>query len=81
MSGNDSDRGCSEFGRLHELISPDFKADQGVRPEGLGDWNVCCIAAPGDQDAADPRNVVARIEGVPAAADIGFEPAGKIPAA
>src|SRR5258706_15378415 len=70
---------ASSLATLHDLISPDFKADQGVWPEGLGDWNVCGIAALGDQDAADPRNVVARIEGVPAAADKGFEPAGEIP--
>src|SRR5258706_16113036 len=70
---------ASSLATLHDLIRPDFKADQGVWPEGLGDWNVCGIAALGDQDAADPRNVVARIEGVPVAADIGLEPAGKIP--
>src|SRR5712672_4758792 len=69
---------ASSLATLHDLISPDFKAEEGVGPEGLGDWNVCGIAALGDQDAADPRNVVARIEGVPVAADIGFEPAGKI---
>jgi hypothetical protein len=82
-SGNDpgTDRGRRKPGRLHELIGPYFKADQCVWPEGLGDRNVCGIAALGDQNAADPRNVVARIEGVPAAADIGLEPAGKFPAA
>src|SRR5713226_4095669 len=73
------DRGCRKLHRLHELISPYFEADQGVWPEGLGNWNVCGIAALGDQDTADARNVVARIEGIPAAADIGFEPGGKIP--
>jgi hypothetical protein len=81
MFGSRRTEDCLELGRLHDFVGPNLKADQGVWPEGLANWNVCGIAAPGDQDAADPRNVVARIEGVPAAADIGFEPAGKIPAA
>src|ERR1700726_4637890 len=72
-------RGCPELDRLHHLVRPNFKADQRIWPESLGNWNVCGIAALGDQDAADPRNVVARIEGVPAAANIGLEPGGKIP--
>src|SRR6185437_844677 len=63
---------------LDDLIGPDGEADQRVRPECLGDWNVGGVAASRDQDTTDPRNVVARIERVPAIADIGFEPAGKI---
>ena len=71
-------RDCRKLDRLHELISPYFKADECVRSESLDNWNICGIAALGDQDAADPRNVVARIEGVPMAADVSLEPAGKI---
>src|SRR5258708_17944792 len=73
------DRACCRLDRLHQLICPDFKADQRIWSERLGNWNVRGIAALGDQDTADPRNVVARIEGVPAAAEISLIPAGKIP--
>src|SRR5258708_33912995 len=73
------DRACCRLDRLHQLICPDFKADQRIWSERLGNWNVRGIAALGDQDTADPRNVVARIEGVPAAAEISLKPAGKIP--
>src|SRR5579863_2899266 len=51
--------------RLHEFVCPDLEADQGIWPECLCDRNVCGIATLGDQDAAYPRDVVARIEGVP----------------
>src|ERR1700688_3121263 len=63
---------CSNPERSHHLVGPDFKADQRVRPESLGNRNVGGVAALGDQDAADPRYIVARIEGVPAAADKGL---------
>src|SRR6266581_1880701 len=63
---------------LRQLIRPDFKADERVWSERLRNWNVRGIAAVSDQDAADPRDVVARIEGVPVAADIGLKPAGKV---
>jgi hypothetical protein len=43
---------------LQQFVGPDFEADQGIWPESLGNWNVRGIAALGDQDAADPRNVV-----------------------
>jgi hypothetical protein len=50
---------------LQQLIRPDFEADEGVWPESLRNWNVRGIAALGDQDTTDPRNVVAWVEGVP----------------
>src|SRR3984957_1074211 len=62
-----------------DLVGPNPEADQCVRSKSLGNRNVRGITALGDQDAADPRNVVARIERVPAAAEIGLEPAGKTP--
>src|ERR1700744_4666755 len=64
--------------RPHDLVGPYLKADKGVRSEGLGDGNVRSIAPLGDQDTADPRNVVACIECVPAAAEIRLEPAGEV---
>src|SRR6202166_4995060 len=63
---------------FRDLVGPNPEADQRVRSECLGNRNVRGVTALGDQDAADPRNVVARIESVPAAAEIGLEPGGKI---
>ena len=55
-----------------------LKLDQRVGAEGVRDRHVGGVAALADQDAADARHVVARVEGVPAAAEIGLEPAGEI---
>src|SRR5438034_11296395 len=63
---------------LRDLVGPHLETDQRVRSEGLGDRNVGGIASLRDQDAADPRHVVAGIEGVPVPAEIGFEPAGEV---
>src|ERR1700688_775106 len=63
---------------LCEFVGPNPEADQRVWSESLGNWNVRGIAALSDQDAADPWDVVARIERIPVAAEIGLEPAGKI---
>src|SRR5215213_9064236 len=60
------------------LVGPDLEAGQCVWPEGLGDRHIGSVAPLRDQDAADPRHVVARIEGAPVPAEIGFEPAGEI---
>src|SRR6185295_5100923 len=63
---------------LVHLIRPYLKAHQRVGAEGVGDGNVGGVAAAGDQDAADAGHVVARVERIPASAEIGLEPAGKI---
>ena len=55
-----------------DLVGPDLEADQCVRPEGLRDRNIGRIAPLRDQHAADPRHIVAWIEHLPAAADIGL---------
>ena len=61
-----------------DLICPNLEADQRVRSECMGDGNIRGITPLRDQDAANSRHVVSRIEGMPTAADIGLEPAGKI---
>ena len=61
-----------------DLVGPHLETDQRVRPERLGDRNVGGVAALCDQYAADPRHEVAGIERVPAAAEIGLEPAGEV---
>src|SRR6201995_4722531 len=63
---------------LWNLVGPHLEALQRVRPERLGDRHVGGVASLRNQHAADPRLVVARIESVPAAAEIGLEPAGEI---
>src|SRR4029453_227479 len=63
---------------LAHLIRPYLEAPQRVGAEGVGDGNVGGVAAASDQDAADAGHVVARVERVPASAEIGLEPAGEI---
>src|SRR6516165_11341808 len=48
-----------------------------VCPNGA-DRNIGSITTPGDQDTADPRNVVTRVERVPAPADECLEPGAEI---
>src|SRR3984957_4485613 len=62
-----------------DLVGPNPEADQRVRSKSLGNRNVRGITALGDQDAADPRNVVPRTERLPPAAGMGLDQAGKIP--
>src|SRR5512135_1655017 len=61
-----------------DFIGPHLEALQAVRPERARQRDVAGIAAPRDQYAADARRVVASVEGVPAVAQVGLEPAGKI---
>src|SRR5208337_2186435 len=58
-----------------DLVRPDLETEQRIRPEGVSDRHVGCVAALTDQHAADSRDVVARIKGVPPPAKIGLEPA------
>ena len=51
---------------------------QGAGTEGMGQRHVGGIAAARDEDTPDPRGVVARIERVPPALEIGLEPAREI---
>lgn len=63
---------------LQHFVRPDFKADDRIWSESLRNWNVRGITALRDQDASDPRNIVACVKGVPVAAEIGLKPAGKV---
>src|SRR5215212_8330332 len=62
----------------HHLVGPYLEANQSVWPKCLGDRDIGGVAPLPYQHAPDARHVVARIEGVPAAAEIGLEPAGEI---
>jgi hypothetical protein len=61
-----------------DLVRPDPEALQGVGAERGADGHVRRVAPAGDEDAADARRVVARVEGVPAAAQVGVEPAREV---
>ena len=60
------------------LVGTSFEAFEDIGPEGIAYCDVGCIAAPGDKHAADPRDVISRIERMPCAAEINFEPTGKV---
>src|SRR3954471_24986249 len=78
-NGLDSTRYRQRKGpRSGRFVGPYLEADQRIRPERLGDRNIRGVAALRDQHAADPRHVVARIEHLPAPAEIGLEPAGEV---
>src|SRR3954463_1087741 len=55
-----------------------FEADQGVRPERQGQGNIGGGSTAGDQNAADPRVVVARIKGVPPPPEKHLDPGCEI---
>src|SRR6185437_14614866 len=57
---------------LYDLVGPYLETDELVRSERLGNRDVTGVATLGDQDAADSRFVIARIERMPAPADIGL---------
>src|ERR1700722_16452035 len=61
-----------------DLVGPDPEALEGIGPEGGGDRDVGGVAAAGDEDASDAGDVVARIEGVPGAPEVGLEPSGEV---
>jgi len=65
-------------GGSRKLVGPDLEAFERM---GQKVWRIATsgrIAASRHQDAAHARHIVARIEGVPAAADPGFEPGCEI---
>src|SRR5580700_9315970 len=64
--------------RLPDFVRPDAEALERVRAERRGDRDVGRVATAGDEYPADARGVVARVERVPAAAEVGFEPTGKV---
>ena len=66
--------------QLHRrlFVSPDGEAFEEAGAEGGGDGDVGGVTAAGHQDAAAAGSVVARIEGVPGAAEIDLEPGGKV---
>ena len=64
--------------RLRYLVGDHLEVRQRARTERGHDRDVGRVAPARHQDAADARHVVARIEGVPAPAEIGLEPGGEI---
>ncbi len=64
--------------RCREFVVPDFEAVECAGTERGDHGNVGGVAATSDEDAADAWRVVARIERVPLAAEIGFKPSGEV---
>src|SRR4029077_9294395 len=62
-----------------DLIGPHFKADQGIGPKCLCNRDVSSVPSLSNQYTSNPWDVVARIECVPTAANVGFEPSSEIP--
>src|SRR3954449_13561626 len=60
------------------FIGYNFEADQGVRPERQSQGNIGGVSTAGDQNAADPRVVVARIKGVPPPPEKPLDPGCEI---
>ncbi len=65
-------------GGLRDLVGPDAELLQPARPEGVGERHVGGVAAEGHQHAALAGGVVARIEHVPAPAEIDLHPGREI---
>jgi hypothetical protein len=70
--------GISQFGALFDFISDHMKLAQDVGAEGCCECDVAGVAAGGHEDSAYARFVVAGIAGPPLAAEVDFEPGGKI---
>jgi hypothetical protein len=78
FSGRMRRRQAPERSFCRHFICPDAKLRQGSRTKGMGERHVCGVAALRDEDASDPRRIVARIEHAPTAAEIDFDPRRKI---
>src|SRR5580692_2465756 len=56
------------------FFGDDLEPAQRMRAERMQHWNVHGVASARHGDAADTGHVVARVEDIPAAAEIGLEP-------
>src|SRR5216684_2693008 len=63
---------------LVDFFGHDAEALHGVRSEGGRNRHIGRVTASGNEHASDSRNVVARIEGMPAATEVDLHPGGKI---
>lgn len=64
---------CASF-YWSDFLGQCREAAERIRTKGRADRDIRRITTSGDQHAADARDVVARIKGVPLATEIGFEP-------
>ena len=60
------------------FFGPNAESVQGIGAEGRNHCDVGGVATTSDKHAADARCVVARVEDVPAAIEISFEPRGEV---
>lgn len=68
----------STLRHLRHLIRPDPKPFEFIRAKGRDHCDVRRVPSPGNQEPTDLRCVVARVECVPRAAQIGLEPSREI---
>src|SRR5215469_13161370 len=62
----------------HYLIGPNLEADESIWSERRSYGYIQRVATPRNQYASNPRDVVARVEGVPASSKVRLEPGGKV---
>src|SRR6185295_9574911 len=60
------------------LICPDSKTLENTWPKRSNNGNIARVAAPGHEDPAQARHVIARIERIPLPPNPGFEPRREI---
>src|SRR5574341_2584469 len=63
---------------LRTRLGPDLEARKRVEAKRVADRDIRGIAPARDQHAANTRHVVPRVKRVPATAQVGLEPGGKI---
>lgn len=63
---------------LRHLIRPGLKVLKSVGTERRCDGYIRCVTPLGQQDSADARNIVTRVERMPMTAKISFEPCCEI---
>src|SRR3712207_4130539 len=64
--------------RFDDLVRDHLEPGESAGSEAGGNGDIGRVAPPRHHDAPDPGNVVARIERVPAAAEIDLEPGAEI---
>src|SRR5665213_2858615 len=64
--------------RSNDLIRPDFELSEGRRAERGGQRGIDGVSAVGHENAADARDVVSGVEGVPLAAQKRLEPSAEV---
>ena len=73
-----SQRGLLRAGGVFDFVGPDFEHLKKIGSECGANGHIGGIAAAGDQYPSDAALIIARIEGMPSAAEVRFQPTRKI---